>query len=93
MNFIKSESLDLIEEFKYLVSVQVENGGSIKIEHVNSHLDSQYTPNYNGKLTKLKNKFPNNWELIIKGNCMADRDAKDAKYKYPEHKLPPSSFL
>ena len=41
---------------------------------------------------KLKKNFPNDWEIIIKGNCMADHDAKNAKYKYPEHKLPPSAF-
>ena len=53
-DFIKYESLDLIEELRYLISLQIEHGGSIKIEHVNSHLDSSFTPNYMDKLNKLR---------------------------------------
>ena len=92
LEFNKTESLDFIKEIKYLLEFYINNGGSVVIEHINSHLDIAYTNNYNDKLMKLKNKFPYDWKNIIQGNSKADFLAKNARNKSPEHKCPPSIF-
>ena len=90
LEFNKSESLDFLREITSLLTLYEQNGGSVVIEHINSHLDNQNTVNYFDKFNKLKQRFPNDWEKIIEGNKNVDILAKEAKSKIPEHKFPPS---
>ena len=69
------------------------NGGDIVIEHIFSHLqENSLDEKKKLHLQELKNRYPNNWEDIIKGNDLADKIAKKARRYHPSFKYPPSIY-
>jgi exonuclease III/ribonuclease HI/predicted transposase YbfD/YdcC len=85
---------EIIKEIKYIQRQHIDNNTELNIKHIYGHLTdkNRNVISKTEKIRNLKEKFPENWEIIIEGNREADKLAGLGKLKRPRFKPMPSPF-